>query len=294
MTDLRKKMHLVFWPLVRFTFLIVIGYSFVHFLLFIEGNLPLREDMYLIFLPIVVTAIGVYFFLRPKLKQLQFKRDNTLGFYCTVFAIAVLVPTIVAQNYLSKALGKQTVVEDVYQIEQTPFSKYYTVNRFHIDTKKVGWHTKTRISGKTSTELYFDAYVVFPIVKRFTEEPSETHVYWLGMKYQRYGMNPKDSRQEKWMTQRFMREIQNEFNLIDFRSFTFLERLDHSRDRGDYISALHQVGHSKTSKALILHPHFEPYEQRTAHLLLWFFLSLGGGFGVCFTLVYFAKLKQEK
>lgn len=294
MKDLRKKIHLVFWPLVRLTFFVVVGYSCIHYLLFIQGNLPLREDVYLIFVPIVVAATVLYFFLRPKLKQFQFKNEKTVGFYCAVFTIAVIVPTIIAQKYLSKSLGKRTDVEEIYQIEDAPFSKYYTVNRYHIDTKKVGWYTKTRVSGKTSTELYFDAYVVFPIVKLFTEKPNETHRYWLGMKYKKKGMNPKDSRQEQLMIQRFMREIQYDFNLTDFRSFTFLERLDHSRDRKNYVAALHQVGHPETSKALVFQPHFEPYQQRTAHLLLWCFISLGVGSLVCFALVYFVQLKQEK
>ncbi|MDM1045658.1 hypothetical protein HX004_12850 [Myroides sp. 1354] len=294
MKELKKKISLILMPLIRLTLVVIIGYSFVHWLLFIEINLLLREDVYLILLPVVIAATVLYFFLRPKLKLFQFKSEKTVGFYCVVFTVAVIVPTIFAQKYLSKALGKRTDVEEVYQIEDAPFSKYYTVNRYHIDTKKVGWYTKTIISGKTSTELFFDAYVVFPIVKQFTEKPSETHVYWLGMKYQKYGMNPKDSRQKKLMIQRFMREIQYDFNLTDFRSFTFLERLDHSPDRKNYVAALRNIGHPKTDKALILQPHFEPFQQRTTHLLLWFFISLGVGFFVCFVFVYYAKLKRGK
>lgn len=293
MNELTKKIRLIFLPMIKLTLLVIVGLSFLHWLLFIVGDLPVREDVYLFFLPIVVPPIAVFFILRPRLKQLQFKQDKMLDFYCALFSIVMIAPTMIAQNYIDKALGKLTTLEDITQVDKEPKSKYYTVNRYHLDTKKAGWYTEIKASGKSSYDLYFRAYAVFPIVKRYSDQPTTDHTYWLGVSYQRNTGNPKNDLQLNMIYQRFIREVQSEFKGTNFRSFTFLERLDKAKDRGKYATALANLGHTNVDEVFVFKPHFEQFDSRIQnHQLLWFFVSLGLAFALCFALVFFVKLKK--
>ncbi|WP_353162830.1 hypothetical protein [Myroides odoratus] len=292
MNDLTKRIRLIFFPMVKLTLLVIVGLSFLHWLLFIVGDLPVREDVYLFFLPIVVPPIAVFFMLRPRLKQLQFKQDKMLDFYCVLFSIAMIAPTMIAQNYLDKTMGKLTTLEDITQVDKEPKSKYYTVNRYHLDTQKVGWYTEIKASGKTSYDLLFRAYAVFPIVKRYSDQSTMKHTYWLCVSYKRNTGNPKNDQQLNLIYQRFIREVQSEFKGTNFRSFTFIEGLDKAKDRGKYAAALANLGHKNVDEVLIFKPHFERFESRIQNQLLWFFVALGLSLALCFALVFFAKLKK--
>jgi len=123
--------------------------------------------------------------------------------------------------------------------------------------------------------LFFRAYAVFPIVKRYSDQSTMDHMYWLCVSYKRNTGNPKNDQQLNLIYRRFIREVQSEFKGTNFRSFTFLEGLDKVKDRGKYVAALANLGHKNVDEVLIFKPHFERFDSRIQNQLLWFFCCIG-------------------
>jgi len=91
MTD---KIKLLFVPFILTLIGLIIGYTFLHWLLFIELEIfPLKEIITNFGIPIVLTGLAAWFILRPRFKilDLEAKRGNWRNFFSFILWIALTI-----------------------------------------------------------------------------------------------------------------------------------------------------------------------------------------------------------
>lgn len=290
MKDTRLKIRLIFLPLVGIAFGVLFLYSLVH-LMFLF-SLKLREDVLGLYVPLLLAALLVFFLLRPTVKRLYGKQKKWREAYYVVFTLTIAIPTIIAQSYLSKATGQLTALEDITQLTQQKESKYYTLNRYHIDTTQLARYEEQQVYGKTSNELSLKVYILFPMTKRYGDAGTVDHPYWMGRVYKKSYNGPTNAKERHFFFNQMRKEIQAEVNWTDFRQFTFLERMDTSRDKEGFVQALRSIGQKNPTQTLVLKAHTEPFNGRMENEFPWVFGALGIGLALSFVLLLYSKIEQ--
>src|SRR5690349_17419906 len=112
MKRLSDKLRIIYVPFLLITVGFILVYTLLHWLLFIKAAIPLKEDIVRFWLPFGLPIIPILIWLRPRLKLLSFKNDNASFAYQFLALIAIAIPTIIAQEYLVAATGKQTVLDN--------------------------------------------------------------------------------------------------------------------------------------------------------------------------------------
>lgn len=289
MKDLTLKIRLVFLPLLGLTLGFLFLYSLAHQMFFL--SLKLREDVLGFYVPFLLAAVLVFFILRPHVKRLYVKQKKWREAYYVVFTLTIAIPTIVGQSYLSKATGQLTALEDITQLTHQKESKYYTLNRYHIDTTHWARYEEQYVYGKTSNDLSLKVYILFPITKRYGDTGTIDHPYWMGRVYKKSYNGPTNAKERHFFFNQMRKEIQAEVNWTDFRQFTFLERMDTSRDKEGFVQALRSIGQKNPTQTLVLKAHTEPFNSRMGSEFLWVFGSLGIGLAVSFVLLLYPKIE---
>jgi rhomboid protease GluP len=163
MKQFNTKFKLIFVPFLFISVATVCVYTFLHWLLFIKGQVfPVDEEILNLFAPMVVPAIPILIWLRPRIKLLDLKskgKDPLLGYIMFAW-MAMLAPTVVAQEYLVTATGKLTKLDQISQINRRPETKYYSVSHFYIDKRLVAVKPGFEVSGKYNQ--YFDMTLYAP------------------------------------------------------------------------------------------------------------------------------------
>ena len=290
MKDVPLKIRLIFLPLLGIALGFLFLYSLVH-LMFLF-SLKLREDVLGFYVPLLVAALLFFFLLRPTVKRLYVTQKKWREVYYVVCTLTIAIPTIIAQSYLSKATGQLIALEDITQLTQQKESKYYTLNRYQIDTTLLARYEEQRVLGKTGNDLYLDVYFLFPITKRYGYVGTVDHPYWLGKVYKKRYSGATNAKEKAFFFNRMRKEIQTEFNLTDFRQFTFLERMDTSRDREGIAQALRSIGRDDSLHTFVFKAHTEPFNRRMGSEFLWVFGSLGIGLAVSFVLLLYPKIES--
>ncbi|WP_410879835.1 hypothetical protein [Myroides sp. DW712] len=289
MKDLTLKIRLVFLPLLGITLGFLFLYSLVHSMFFL--SLKFREDVLGCYVPFLLAIVLVFFLLRPTVKRLYGKQKKWREAYYVVFTLTIAIPTIIAQSYLSKATGQLTALEDINQLTQQKESKYYTLNRYHIDTTQLARYEEQQVYGKTSNELSLKVYILFPITKRYGDAGTIDHLYWMGRVYKKSYNGPTNAKERHFFFNQMRKEIQAEVNWTDFRQFTFLERMDTSKDREGFAQALRSIGQDDSLQTVVFKAHTEPFNRRMGSEFLWVFGSMGIGLAVSFVLMSYPKIE---
>jgi len=162
----QKKIRLIFIPFVYYAVAFVPGYTFLNWLLFNSHHVFLvKEEIRNFFVPIALPWIPLLIWYRPRIKLLKFKataRDPATG--VTMLAcFTIIAMIIIAQEYMSTASGKLTVLNSIQDIAQAKETRYYTISNYLIDRNYNSSHFKRAVSGKYSQYLDLSLYIVCPV-----------------------------------------------------------------------------------------------------------------------------------
>lgn len=105
-----QKLKLLLIPFLITSIGFCVIYTFLNWLLLIKLQLFSVKEIIVEFgIPIVIPAIPILFYLRPKLKILNLKKSNgqsLTDFYIFILWILIALPTLIAQSYLKNSTGK--------------------------------------------------------------------------------------------------------------------------------------------------------------------------------------------
>lgn len=164
----------------------VLFYSLLHWFLGIRNTLlPIKDDRWNFWLPLIVPLAPLYLWLRPRLRALSFRKNPERGhifllFYAWVFIVSLL---ILSQNFLVKATEKHMHLGSIDEYDLYDEARRYTLDRFYVAKYYGGAHTTFSTGGRFGEHFNMDVYVVFPLLKDSTETANENIRFWYGLKF---------------------------------------------------------------------------------------------------------------
>ena len=292
MKGINDKLRFIFKPFVIIAIGFILTYTFLHWLLFIKMGIPLREDIIKFWLPFALPWIPILIWLRPRVKLLRFKNDNAHFFYQFLACIAIIAPTIIAQEYLVTATGKLTELNSIKELNNSVPTKYYTLKTHFIDKDKIGVYSAFDVSGKNNESFNMHIYVTMPIFENEEDASTNEPVAWYGVKYRKTISNRLEQNEKEAEYQKFANESQRDFDNKNISEFAYLDRIGISNDRDGYIEAIKQNPVYKPNETIFVGVN-EPFEAQNGKKLEWIFGSLLIGLFVWLITLLIPKINEE-
>lgn len=293
MTGLKEKIRFLVLPFLVIAISFAGLYSFLNWLLFIKTDfIPLKEDIIQVWLPITLPWIPVIIWLRPRIKLLKFKNDNASFGYQVLAAMAIAVPTIVAQKYLATATGELTHLETISQYNKKKPTKYYSLNNYFIARSNIGIFNTATVSGKHNEDLILLFYITMPILNDPGDSVKGESSYFLGQKYSKRISNRLSDNEKKEIFRTFTDECLTRFDTTNFQNFVYLEKLGRNDDLPEFEKALKRSRYVKDMEPVVFIAHDDPFEDRNGASFGWIFNSLGIGFALWFIFLLFPGFNE--
>ncbi len=291
---MKDKINLLFKPFTLILLGLTIGYTFLHWIIFLELELFQLEEIVTNFgVPIVLTGLAAWFIIRPRFKilNLEAKRGNLRDFYSFILWIALTAPLIIAQEYVVSATGKLTELNSINEISKFELTKYYSIKNYYIDKSSIGVHSAFDVSGRNNEDFNMTIYVALPIFEKAsdTSEP----VAWLGTVYSKTISNRLEPNDKEKKYQEFANESQEDFESKNVSDFVYLDRLRHSDKKEGYIEAIKNNPVYKPNE-IILEAVNEPFEARNGNMLAWIFGSSLIGSFIWLIMLLIPKIDEQQ
>lgn len=269
---MKDKLRLVFMPFMLALIGLIVGYTFLNWLLFIKlGILQPKEEVAMIILPFLFAGGVTWLYLSPKLKVLQLKVDF---FHVFIAFLGLLIPTVLAQKYMCVNTGKLTVLTSVGEIRHSEQTKYYDLGTHYIDTGNKHCYATYEIHGKHAERLCMYFYTVMPICEK--REEIDMHyqpAVWLGIVYEEEMSSSISQDRMEAAYNAFISRSQSRVERGDFSHFLCFERIGQSSQYyEEFMKALGQSV-SNVSEPIILMGMNMPYGERGGDLLQKFFTA---------------------
>ena len=280
------------------TFLFVVVASTLFVLLFrwvftINANiLPIKEDIFDMWVPIIFPWIPITIWLTPKLKVLKFNRkgsDAPLLFKSIAWA-TMTVMMMISNSYLKTATGS---LAEINTIEEAfnPNASYLKINDFEVDRDYGSSHTEFRTSGKYGRRLNFDSYFVYPLK---VESAENKFKYWYGVEMHEQISKSLEPEVKEEKYQVFIKQAVEDFKNYKFYEADYFEIVPHSIDRDGFIDAIKRQENLSDIQPVIIRPKKGLYTNKNGHKLGWIFGSFAIGFSIFLFVLKFPVYSTKK
>ncbi|WP_299251482.1 rhomboid family intramembrane serine protease [uncultured Cytophaga sp.] len=272
MEDFSKKITLLYIPFLLTSIGLCLGYTFLNWLIIINLELISIKDVIIDFgLPLILPAIPVLFYLRPKLKLLNLsakKGGSWIDFYTFILWVAISVPILIAQNYIETATGELTPLKNISQLDSLPKTKYYSVEGVYIEKNNIGTNSVFEVSGKHNENFDMYIYVTVPMYRSATDTTEV--ISWLGLNYSKSIKNNLEDNEKEEAYTAFANQTQLDFDQIDLTQFGYLMRVPNS-DKGDGLrdAVKKSTKYTVANSTQLFWSVNEPFEDRNGNTLAW-------------------------
>jgi rhomboid protease GluP len=280
MEHFSKKIRVLFLPFLISSIGLCLGYTFLNWLLIINLEVISVKDVIVDFgLPLVLPAIPVLFYLRPKLKLLNLttkKGKSWIDFYTFILWVAIVVPMLISQNYIETATGALTPLKNISQLDSLPKTKYYSVEDVYIEKNNIGTNSVSEVSGKHNENFDMYIYVTVPMYRSATDTTEV--ISWLGLNYSKSIKNNLEDKEKEDAYAKFADGCQVDFDQIDLKQFVYLMRVPNS-DKGDGLrdAVKKSTKYTAANSEQIFWSVNEPFDDRNGSKLEWIIISFSIG-----------------
>lgn len=295
-----KKIKHILPTLLIVGFGTVAGVTFIRWVLCIQFSiLDLKEEVWNLWIPLILPWIPILIWLRPRLRVLTFKKetDNRRVLFQFISWGMITAMLIVSQAYLTTATGRLESIKNIQQIDNTKPARYYKIDRFAVAPYFGGSYTDFRTSGKYNQDLNFDVFFVTPILNDTSERINNTPMYWYGVKYHKRVSNKISKEEKEQKYQAFYNECIQKMNNYNFYSLDHFERKPNSDDLQNFLKAIEARTKHESKEYVVFVPVNESYENRNGNKFAWIFGAFGIGITVFLLLLIwpgFSETERKK
>lgn len=293
MDSFSEKIRLIYVPFLFVAIGFITAYTILDWILVIQAGISIKEDIVKFWLPFALPWIPILIWLRPRIKLLTFKKADGHFMYMLIAALAVSVPTIVAQHYLFSATGKLTQLDYISNIDKFEKTKYYTLKNYYFDKEHIAVQSAASYEGKNNEHLDMYLYVAVPILDSRADTNLTLNLRWIGKRYYKQISSYTSDEVKQELFRLFAEKSQLEFEQTDFSQFSYLERLGNTKDHDEYINAIKNTGAYGPQYNVVFECQNEPFEARTGNTLPWTFGALGIGAAFWLLLLLFPRISAD-
>lgn len=291
----KNKLELLYKPFLVVLLGLVIGYTFLNWVIFIQlGAFQFKKIIIEFVIPIILCAIAAWFYLGKRLKMLKidFGNGNLRDFYKFILWIIFIIPLIIAQKYIVSASGEMTKIGSIAQIENVEQTKYYTVQNYYINRKLIGAHSEFNVSGRHNNHFNMRIYVAAPIFERKNDSKRKKPSAWIGIEYHKEISNNLSKEKKDSKYKLFAKDCQRDLNNKDFTKINYFDRIENSKERDGIIEAINKNS-NYSSNDIILVGIDKPFEERNGNKLAWIFGSTIIGAVLWFFMICIPKVDER-
>jgi rhomboid protease GluP len=301
MSDFKKKIRLIYGPFFLGSVGHIVLFTFLHWLLIIKTHtITIKEDVVHFWLPCVLPWLFILLWLRPRIKLLAFQKENKHKDLMYFLAGAsIIVPLIFAQNYIASSTGTLTQLKNIYEINDLPKTKYYTVKEYSIDRTHYGIHSVAEVTGKYNEHIDFTNYFTSPLLQKpgdtisFTSAGNTvdfhgTHgvITWVGVKYKEQISNRLSDAQKEEAYKKFYESSCVNYQWQFLNDFQYWKRTGLNDDLDGFLKSCKKCSdRPPTDNPIILEMVHEPFEARNGSNLDWMIITFLGGALIFFGIV---------
>jgi rhomboid protease GluP len=272
------KIKLIFIPFFLVALALIVGYTFLNWLLVIKlAWVHIDENIINTLLPLLLTWVPLYFFLRARfqLYDVNIRKGHDLLFLALA-GFFTIVPMVLAQSYIQTATGKRTDLPQIANMANVPPTKYYTIKKYGINKTHARTSRSTTMSGSQGEHLTTTIFIACPILADSNDTPVVACKYWFGIKYSDRLDNPNDTTVINDFWNAFWLKSMEHFKTTAIPPFYYLERLGKGKNYKGFTMAIQQAMTTqppsfseKSKETVVLVPIDTPFEQRNGNALAW-------------------------
>lgn len=292
----KDKLRFVFLPFLLMLVALVVGYTFLHWLLFIALDIfSLKEIITNFGIPIVLAGCAALIFLRPGLKmlKLEYNSGKPRDFYSFMTWVLLSIPLIIAQEYIITATGKVTSLHSVNDINKANSTKFYKIDRYYVDKSFTGRAQAFDVSGKYNQDFTMHLYFAAPIFEKAADTLANEVSAWLGVKYSKTISNRLEPYEKEIHYKNFLAESKEKFSEQQLSVYLYFDKIGYSDDRDGYINAISNNGIYAPNENILKGVN-KPFEERNGQKLSWLLGTIGGGLIVWLIMILIPGINSKQ
>jgi len=291
--SIKLKLKQVFLPYLGLSILTILLFGALRWLLDIYLDvLPLKEGYWDFIIPYLLSVLVITIWMWPRYELLTLTSDKRSSSSCFFVAmvLALAIPLLISQNYLSKAAYEIIEVDSLNDIRHYPKQKYFKVGNVEpVKSERVSYiETQVVVNGRYfESTLHIDYYIVTP----FTAADN----IWLGSSYHTKYDNRADQNIKDRQYSAFINDSSYRYAAADLSNIRYFRKLKSSNDRSAYLYTISKTNKQSNLPPLVLVPESEIFVDSLDRDFVWGFGSFFIGMGLCFLLILAADIdNQEK
>ncbi|MGP5214453.1 rhomboid family intramembrane serine protease [Psychrobacter immobilis] len=286
------KLKQIFLPYLGLSILTILLFGALRWLLDIYLDiLPLKEGYWDFGIPFLLSVLVVSIWMWPRYELLTLKwvKRSSSGYFFITMVLALVIPLVLSQNYLSKAAYEVIEVNSLNDIRHYPKQKYFRVNDFEpLKLESVSYIETQVVSGRYfDSTLHIDYYIATPFIAADN--------IWLGSSYHTKYDNRADQSIKDSQYSAFINDSHHKYAANDLSTISYFKKLKSSNSRNAYLHTISTANRQSNLPPLILKPETGLLADSLDRDFVWGFGSFFIGMVLCLLLVLAAEFdSQEK
>ena len=286
------KLKQVFFPYLGLSILTILLFGALRWLLDIYLDvLPLKEGYWNFGIPLLlsISVVSIWMWPRYELLTLKWVERSSLGYFFITMVLALVIPLVLSQNYLSKAAYEVIEVNNLNDIRHYPKQKYFRVNDFEpLKLESVSYIETQVVSGRYfDSTLHIDYYIATPFIA--------AENIWLGSSYHTKYDNRADQSIKDSQYSAFINDSRHKYETKDLSNISYFKKLKSSNSRNAYLHTISTANRQSNLPHLVLMPETGLLTDSLGRDFVWGVGSFFIGMVLCLLLVLAAEFdSQEK
>ena len=284
----KLKMRYIFLPFLGFSMGAILFYNIIRWILDIYlGLWPLKDTVWNLILPIIISVILVLFIMRTRIRLLRFKlfNDNSANVFYLVMILALFPPISISQAYLYEAAYDIVDISNISDIKLYPKQKYFQVDNKSVNKQEVVYYFSTREIGKSSQELKIYLYFATP----FYEDKD----IWWGQVFTKVIDNNLNEKEKVQQIVSFTKISRQQYANQEISTADYFEKLQNSDTKHGYLEAIRLSGQQYINDPIILVSQLGALNEKVDKELAKFFRFFVIGMFICLLLILKAKVDKK-
>ncbi|HCT74221.1 MULTISPECIES: rhomboid family intramembrane serine protease [Psychrobacter] len=286
------KLKQVFFPYLGLSILTILLFGALRWLLDIYLDvLPLKEGYWNFGIPLLlsISVVSIWMWPRYELLTLKWVERSSSGYFFITMVLALVIPLVLSQNYLSKAAYEVIEVNSLNDIRHYPKQKYFRVDDFEsLKSEQISYIETQVVSGRYfDSILHIDYYIATPFIA--------AENIWLGSSYHTKYDNRADQSIKDSQYSAFINDSRHKYEAKDLSNISYFKKLKSSNSRNAYLHTISTANRQSNLPHLVLMPETGLLTDSLGRDFVWGVGSFFIGMVLCLLLVLAAEFdSQEK
>ena len=284
----KLKMRYIFLPFLGFSIGAILFYNIIRWMLDIcLGIWPLKDTVWNLIIPIIISVTLVLVIMRPRIRLLRFELfdDNSANVFYLVMILALFPPISISQAYLYEAAYDIIDISNISDIKLYPKQKYFQVDNKSVEKQGIVSYFNTREMGKSRQELKIYLYFATPFY-------GDKDIWWVHVftKVIDNNLNEKEKIQQ---IVSFTKASRQQYANEEISAADYFEKLQNSDTKHGYLEAIRLSGQQHINDPIILVSQLSTLNEKADKELAKFFRFFIIGMFICLLLVLKATIDKK-